>query len=72
MTPARNREWTAATITHELSARIVSGGESVSLRRELIEYGLLQREGDGSAYWRPLYTISQLQQWIKGLPRKVV
>jgi hypothetical protein len=51
---------------------INGSGGAVALRRELIEYGLMEREGDGSAYWRPPYTISLLRDRIKGLPRRVM
>lgn len=51
---------------------IEGSGGAVALRRELIEYGLMEREGDGSAYWRPPYTISLLRDRIKGLPRRVM
>jgi hypothetical protein len=27
--------------------------DTASLRRELVGYGLMQREADGSSYWRP-------------------
>jgi hypothetical protein len=47
-------------------------GGAVALRRDLIEYGLIQREGDGSAYWRPAYTAIMLRSWIKGIERKVI
>jgi hypothetical protein len=51
-----------------------SCGGAVALRRDLIEYGLIQREGDGSAYWRPVYTANMLRRWIKGfgIDRKVI
>jgi hypothetical protein len=47
-------------------------GDAVALRRELIEYGLVLREGDGSSYWRPHYSVSRLQEWIAGIPRRVI
>ena len=47
-------------------------GGPVALRRELVEYGLIQREGDGSAYWRPPYTVQMVRQWLKGMPRKII
>jgi hypothetical protein len=37
---------------------LVPFGDAIAIRRELVEYGLMEREGDGSAYWRPPYTIS--------------
>lgn len=51
-----------------------SCGGAVALRRDLIEYGLIEREGDGSAYWRPVYTATMLRSWIKGkgIERKVL
>ena len=45
---------------------------AVALRRELVEYGLVSRMGDGSAYWRPSYTFEQLGKWLGGNPRKMV
>jgi hypothetical protein len=44
----------------------------VVLRRELVGYNLIEREGDGSAYWRPPYTVAMVRIWLKGMPRSVV
>jgi hypothetical protein len=51
---------------------VEGAGGPVALRRELVEYELIQREGDGSAYWRPNYTIAMARRWLKGMPRKIV
>ncbi|MFT4146843.1 MAG: DUF2087 domain-containing protein [Mobilitalea sp.] len=34
-------------------------GDYFILRRELVDYGLLQRELDGSRYWKPEYVLPQ-------------
>lgn len=46
--------------------------DAITLRRELVEYGLISRVGDGSEYWRPVYTSRMMAQWIDGMPRPVV
>jgi hypothetical protein len=61
-----------AAFTEILGPVGASCGGAVSLRRELVEYGLVQREGDGSAYWRPAYTVSMLRGWIQGRQRNVI
>jgi hypothetical protein len=48
------------------------GGGAITLRRELVEYGLIAREGGGSAYWRPKYTARMISQWLVGIPRSIV
>jgi hypothetical protein len=60
------------TLTQRLEGIRGSEGGAVALRRELIEYGLLQRQGDGSVYWRPPYTVQQIRTWIQGMPRKII
>jgi hypothetical protein len=49
-----------------IAQTLIPLGDAIAIRRELVEYGLIQREGDGSAYWRPSYTLpliyNQLQQ----------
>ena len=55
-----------ATLTDKLLHLDIPGsGGPVSLRRELIEFKLLQREPDGSAYWRPEYTLDMVQDWVR-------
>jgi hypothetical protein len=49
-----------------------SGDGTITLRRELVDYGLIAREGDGSAYWRPKYTASMMSKWLVGIPRSIV
>jgi hypothetical protein len=63
-----------STFTERLGPVGESCGGAVALRRDLIEYGLIEREGDGSAYWRPVYTATMLRSWIKGkgIERKVI
>jgi hypothetical protein len=63
-----------STFTERLGPVGESCGGAVALRRDLIEYGLIEREGDGSAYWRPVYTATMLRRWIKGkgIERKVI
>jgi hypothetical protein len=61
-----------STFTEKLGPVGESCGGAVALRRDLIEYGLVQREGDGSAYWRPVYTATMLRSWIKGVDRRVI
>jgi hypothetical protein len=63
-----------STFTERLNRVGESCGGAVALRRDLIEYKLIQREGDGSAYWRPAYTANMLRSWIKGkgIERKVI
>jgi hypothetical protein len=46
--------------------------DAITLRREMVEYGLISRVGDGSEYWRPLYTSRMMSQWIDGMPRPIV
>eukprot|EP00978_Attheya_sp_CCMP212_P014482 scaffold36944_cov49-Attheya_sp.AAC.6 len=55
-----------------LTQMLIPFGDAVTLRRELIEYGLIQREGDGSAYWRPVYTIEMVLKWMHGQQRTVI
>jgi hypothetical protein len=77
----------ATTMTHKTKMRLTqpelmdrlqtpAGGPAaaIDLRRELIEAGLLEREADGSAYWRPVYTARRMEQWVRkgGANRKVV
>lgn len=45
---------------------------AVTLRRELVEYGFLRRQGDGSEYWRPIYTVALMEKWLEGVPRRIV
>jgi hypothetical protein len=47
-------------------------GNGVTLRRELIEYGLLHREEGGSDYWRPVYDFNFIRQSLQTKPRKIV
>jgi hypothetical protein len=63
-----------STFTERLGPVGESCGGAVALRRDLIEYGLVEREGDGSAYWRPVYTANMLRSWINGygIDRKVI
>jgi hypothetical protein len=49
-----------------------SNEDAITLRRELVEYGLISRAGDGSEYWRPLYTSRMMSRWIDGMPRPIV
>ena len=60
------------TFTARLGDLGEGSGGSVALRRELIEHGLIEREGDGSAYWRPPFTIKKIRSWITGMPRRVI
>ena len=58
-----------ATFTKRLGNLGDGNGGAVALRRELIEYGLIEREDDGSAYWRPAYTIQKMRSWTGEIPR---
>jgi hypothetical protein len=49
-----------------------SDDDAITLRRELVEYSLISRAGDGSEYWRPLYTSMMMSRWIDGMPRPIV
>jgi hypothetical protein len=64
--PEPNVRMDQATLTDKLLHMDIPGsGGPVSLRRELIEFKLLQREPDGSAYWRPEYTLDMVQDWVR-------
>jgi hypothetical protein len=69
--PIANERIDQQEFTQKLKG-VEGAGGPVVLRRELVEYELIQREGDGSAYWRPNYTITMARRWLKGMPRKIV
>jgi hypothetical protein len=72
--PVEDIHMDQSTFTERLGPVGESCGGAVALRRDLIEYGLIEREGDGSSYWRPVYTATMLRRWIKGkgIERKVI
>lgn len=59
-------------LTERLAQFTEGMAEAVELRREFIEAGLLEREGDGSAYWRPIYSANMLEKWTRGGARRVI
>jgi hypothetical protein len=69
--PTENQQVDQVTFTATLSQACL-GEDPIALRRELVEYGLISREGDGSAYWRPTYTVPMVRQWLAGMPRLVI
>ena len=69
--PETNTRIDQLGFTEKLS-QVTGAGGPVALRRELVEYHLIEREGDGSAYWRPNYTVKMMRRWLKGMPRRVI
>lgn len=69
--PETNNRIDQLEFTEKLS-QVKGAGGPVALRRELVEYDLIEREGDGSAYWRPNYTVAMMRRWLKGMPRRVI